>query len=268
MACSDGGFHFEDRPDGWRAGLFDVLEGLGAVVHAVTTRLGPNLSPEVTPGDRAAGQIARALGLNALAYARQVHGDRVLPVREGDLAGDADALITNEPSLGLMGRSADCPIVLLADPVSGAVGMAHASWRGTAARIAMKLVAAMAGHYRVDLSRMVGCICPSAGPCCYEVGADMAAEARQSGSPGESSALADCAPGRWWPGAERFFPERGGKTYFDLWSANVYQLVRAGLCASNVHVAGVCTICRNDLLPSYRVEGAAAGRFAAVIARR
>ena len=247
--CSDGGFHFEDRPGGWRVGLFDVLAGLDSVAHAVTTRLGPEVPPQVTAADPAAGQIARALGLTGLAYARQVHGDRVLPVRDGDLAGDADALVTNEASLGLMGRSADCPIILLADPVSGAVGMAHASWRGTVARIAMKLVAAMAGHYRVDLSRMVGCICPSAGPCCYEVGPDVVAQARGSG-------------------AELFLPVQDGKTCFDLWSANAHQLVRAGLSAPNVHVAGICTICRNDLFPSYRVEGAAAGRFAAVIAHR
>jgi copper oxidase (laccase) domain-containing protein len=30
-------------------------------------------------------------------------------------------------------------------------------------------------------------------------------------------------------------------------------------------VAGVCTLCRNDLFPSHRREGEAAGRFAAVI---
>jgi len=249
---SDGGFHFEDRDAGWRVGVFDALAGLDLVAHAVTTRFGPDVPSEAADADPAADLIARALGLEGLAYSRQVHGRAVLDVHDAGLAGPGDALITNRASLGLMGRSADCPIILLADPVSGVVGMAHASWRGTVRWIAAKLVAAMAARYRMDLSRTVGCICPSAGPCCYEVGPDVLEAART----------------HMGPDAEQFFPVRDGKRCFDLWSANVHQLVRAGLSRSNVHVAGVCTICRNDLFPSFRVEGAAAGRFAAVIARR
>ena len=42
---------------------------------------------------------------------------------------------------------------------------------------------------------------------------------------------------------------------------------RIRLREENVHVAGVCTIERNDLFPSHRVEGSRAGRFAAVIGR-
>jgi len=249
---SDGGFHVEEIGDGWRVGTFAALAELEGLVHAVTTRRGPEVPVEAAADDPVTGAIARALGLEGLAYCRQVHGRAVLDVREAGLAGAGDALTTNRPALGLMGRSADCPIVLVADPVSGAAGMAHASWRGTVRRIAMALVAGLAARYRMDLARTVGCICPSAGPCCYEVGPDVLEAARD----------------RMGPGAERFFPARGGKTFFDLWSANADQLVRAGLVAANVHAAGVCTICRNDLFPSFRAEGAGAGRFAAVIAQR
>ncbi len=69
------------------------------------------------------------------------------------------------------------------------------------------------------------------------------------------------------PRAEAFFAERGGKVYFDLWAANADQLAQAGLPPANIHVAGVCTMCRNDLFPSHRLEGDRAGRFLAVIAR-
>jgi len=247
---SNGGFCFVDGPDGWTIGRFDVLADLESVVHAVTTRRGPALSAEVGPDDPAADEIARGLGLDGVAYCEQVHGDRILPAMSAGLAGQGDALVTNDVSLGLLGRSADCPLILLADPVSGAVGMAHASWRGTVARIAEKLVAAMAVHYRMDLPKAVACICPSAGPCCYEVGPDV----RQAAEAGMGSPAA------------RFFPRRDGKMFFDMWAANAHQLVRAGLSPANVHVAGVCTICGSDLLPSYRVKGAGAGRFAAVVA--
>ena len=252
MKHSNGGFHFVDGPDGWTVGRFDVLAALDSVAHAVTTRRGPTLPVKACPDDAAVDEIARGLELDGMAYCEQVHGNAVLPVCEAGLAGQGDAMVTNEVSLGLLGRSADCPLILLADPVSGAVGMAHASWRGTVSRIATKLVVAMVAHYRMDPCRTLACICPSAGPCCYEVGSDVR-QAAQSGMESD---------------ADRFFPQRDGKTFFDMWSANAHQLVGMGLSAGNVHVAGVCTICGTDLLPSYRAEGAAAGRFAAVIAQR
>ncbi|MBL7134621.1 MAG: laccase domain-containing protein [Phycisphaerae bacterium] len=249
---SDGGFHFEDRGEDWTVGVFDVLAGLDSVVHAVTTRRGPVLGGEAMADDPAARRIAGRLGLRGMAYCRQVHGNSVLAVCAGGLAGDADAMITNGVSLGLLGRSADCPLILVADPVSGAVGMAHASWRGTVSRIAARLLAALAAHYQIRPSQTIACICPSAGPCCYEVGPDVVQAARAG----------------MGNGVERFFPTREGKTSFDMWSANAHQLVRAGLPARNVYVSGVCTICNSDVLPSYRVDGAEAGRFAAVIAQR
>lgn len=252
MQYGDGGFHFEDRPGGWQVGVFEVLAGLDSVAHGVTTRRGPDIPAEAGPDDPAADELARALGLAGAAYCQQVHGNSVLVVSAAGLAGQGDALATNKLSLGLMGRSADCPLILLADPVSGAVGMAHASWRGTISRIATKLVATMAAHYRTLPSEVIGCICPSAGPCCYEVGPEVVEAARTG----------------MGTGAEQFFPVRGGQAYFDLWSANTRQLVDSGLSPGNVYVAGLCTICHNDLFPSYRVEGSAAGRFAAVIAPR
>ena len=47
----------------------------------------------------------------------------------------ADALITIEPNLPLAVFSADCGILLLHDPVTGAVGGVHAGWRGCAGGI-------------------------------------------------------------------------------------------------------------------------------------
>ena len=65
-----------------------------------------------------------------------------------------------------------------------------------------------------------------------------------------------------------FFRPTGDKFLLDLWAANRDQLVRAGVREQNIRVAGICTMKRNDLLPSHRLEGDRAGRFAAIIARR
>ena len=247
-----GGFHFESLPSGWQVGRFRALDELGCVVCAVTTRRGPAIVADVEQTHAAAEELTRALGLRDIAYCRQVHGNTVLRADGAGLIGEADAMVTGERLRGLMGRSADCPLILIADRAGSAVGMAHASWRGTVGRIASRLVAEMAALFDVDPGGAIACICPSAGPCCYEVGQDVI-EAATRGIGAR---------------AQDFFRIREGKTYFDLWAANVHELAQAGLRSENIHVAGVCTICRNDLFPSYRAEGDAAGRFAAVIARK
>lgn len=252
LGHSDGGFHFENLSNGWRVGRFAVLAELDSLVHAVTTRGGPAWSADADANTSRTAELAAALGLEQIATCRQVHGNTILHVETGGVAGDADGLVTNVPLCGLLGRSADCPLILTADQVSGAVGMAHASWRGVVSRVASQLVVNMAGRFDVCLDHTIACICPSAGPCCYEVGQD----------------VVDAAVGITRTAAEQFFQTRGGKIYFDLWSAIAADLVRAGLAPENIHVAGICTICSGDLFPSFRVEGPGAARFAAVIAQR
>ncbi|MHC4521620.1 MAG: laccase domain-containing protein, partial [Planctomycetota bacterium] len=101
-----------------------------------------------------------------------------------------------------------------------------------------------------EAADLVACICPSAGPECYEVGDEVRAAAVEAIG----------------PHAEAFFhPGPSGRDHFDLWAVNVDALIRCGVPAESIHVAGVCTLCRNDLFPSHRREGQRAGRFAAVI---
>ena len=237
--------------NGWRVGKFHEFDRLDGVLHAVTTRQG--LDPVLTRDDApaAAEQLAGAFGLKGVAFCEQVHGKTVVSVNGGGVAGSADAIVTNASFVGLMGRSADCPIILVADAICGAVGMAHSSWRGTAGRIASELIIRMVSEYGARLEHIVAGICPSAGPCCYEVGRDVV-QAVVGGVGGH---------------AERFFKSRDGKTFLDLPAANCDELLRVGLLEENIHIAGVCTICHNDLYPSYRVEGDEAGRFVALIAK-
>ena len=78
-----------------------------------------------------------------LVLTRQTHSDIVRAVDRSDCKGldhhdypECDALITAEPGVGLVVFTADCTPLLFHDPVTGAVGAAHAGWRGTAADIA------------------------------------------------------------------------------------------------------------------------------------
>jgi copper oxidase (laccase) domain-containing protein len=100
------------------------------------------------------------------------------------------------------------------------------------------------------------------------VGPDVLAAARETLGPGAERFFHRRTPEMWVSqGLDPAYGLRDGKMYFDLWQANRAQLLEAGLSEENIHVAGVCTMTRNDLFPSYRLEGASAGRFAAVIAK-
>lgn len=242
-------YELTQLPNGWTVGKFSALSELG-IPHLVTTRAALDAALVGSDPAAAAVELARAMELEGVTYARQMHESRVLAVGGPGLAGEADGLATDRPGLGLMALSADCPLVLLADRLGGAVGIAHASWRATVKRVAGHLVHLLASRFGAKPSNLAACIGPSAGPCCYEVGLDV----YQKATVGLGRAVEKC------------FVNRQGRMYLDLWAANREQLIREGLNPADVHVAGVCTICHHDQYPSFRVEGESAGRFAAVIA--
>jgi len=195
-------------------------------------------------------RLAAALTLDGLAWACQVHGGTVLRVDAPGCAGEADALWTDRPGLGVLGRSADCPILLVAGSRrdgSPLWGMAHASWRSTVAGITTRLLADMTDA-GLDPTRARAGIAPSAGPCCYEVGE----EVRRAALDGLGEGVA------------AFFAPRGDRLIFDLWAANRDALIRAGVPADAVHVDSRCTIC-DEGFPSYRRQGKRAGRFGAAL---
>ncbi len=246
------GFRLVELDCGRTVGRFSALDEIEGFVHAVTTRDTFDVDLIRDDPQTAGRDLGELLNLSGIAYCRQVHGNTILLADKPGLLGDADSLVTDAPSLGLMGFSADCPIVLIADPTTGAVGMGHASWRGTVRGISSKLVGGLIEQFAVNPEDLRACISPSAGACCYEVGTDVL-----------ETALAEIGSH-----AQGFFQTRGGKIYFDLPRANREELIEGGVLPQHVHLAGLCTICRNDLFPSYRAEGFHAGRFAAIIARK
>ena len=133
------------------------LHGSGTLVPGtLNLALHVGDDPDRVRADRQ--RFANAIGVDAARFTTcaQVHGSRVevvtadkvgsgaLALQDGVLDGrpvrgtlaETDALITDLPDVPLLLFYADCTPVLLADPVTGAMGLAHAGWRGTAAEIA------------------------------------------------------------------------------------------------------------------------------------
>lgn len=114
----------------------------------------------------------------------QVHGDEVLAVTEPWRMGkspQADAMITGVPGLLLGILTADCVPVLLADPVAGLVGAAHAGWRGAIAGIVTATLQSLeyAGSKPENIIVAIG---PCIRQQSYEVGAEVHAEAAAKNS--------------------------------------------------------------------------------------
>ena len=130
---------------------------------------------EASDGDQRSDQSARQevaslLGLSAeWATVRQVHGTRVVRVDAPDQAGDADALWTSVERLPLAVFTADCfGVVLVAQ---GAVGVAHSGWRGAHRGVVVALRRQME---RAGYSLGRAAVGPGIGPCCFEVGGEVA----------------------------------------------------------------------------------------------
>jgi YfiH family protein len=217
-----------------------LLEGAG-LPHLFTTRNFPGVTAFRDPfpplGADAQPLLAEnGLGFRPPAFLKQVHGADIVHAREGGLAGNADAIVTETPGLPIAVFSADCVPLLVYDPDGRRVAAAHAGWRGTVQSVARAVVEALveAGGRPEGFLAAVG---PSIGPCCYEVDKPVVAQ------------LDEAFPGRWGAWVRSGAP---GKWMLDLWAANEEQLRGAGIRGDRISNPRFCTGCRSDLFYSYR----------------
>ena len=107
-----------------------------------------------------------------VSWPRQEHGAGV--VRAGGRGEPADVIWTDEPGEAALVVTADCVPVALAR-IGGErprVALAHVGWRGLLAGIVPAAVSAVGGRF------VAAAIGPAIGPCCYEVGEDVARPVR------------------------------------------------------------------------------------------
>jgi YfiH family protein len=206
------------------------------------------------------GAVASSLGVtpDRLLLVKQVHGIHAAVARKGATAGwnrpQADIVVTDDPSVAIGVRVADCAPVLLHDPVRNVVGAAHAGWRGTASGTAAAAVRAMQKEFGSHPGDLVAAIGPCLSGCCGEVGPEVVEAFRAGGAAPRSIAA--------W-----FTPGAGDRMMLDLERANRDQLQAAGLHPEAIHVSGLCTKTHQARLHSYRADREAAGRLLAAIRR-
>jgi polyphenol oxidase len=175
-----------------------------------------------------------------LAEMRQVHSAVVLEGRPG-ACGEGDAMVSAVPGLALAVVTADCVPVLLA--AEERVAAIHAGWRGLVAGV----IEATLRQFDAP-QRVTAWIGPAIGPCCYEVGVEVA-----------DPVVARSSAAVRVPGAR-------GRPHLDLLLAAAIELERAGVGA--IRFLSPCTACHPAVLESYRREGALAGRNRSLIRLR
>jgi hypothetical protein len=126
--------------------------------------------------------------------------------------------------------SADClPVVVARADDEPAVAVLHVGWRGLLASIVQNGVRALGGG---ALSAAIG---PGIGPCCYEVGEEVAA-----------------------PFRERFGQDVVRARRLDLWTSAERALRRAGI--ERVERFDRCTACEPETFFSHRRDAGRTGR--------
>src|SRR3989304_5800869 len=116
---------------------FEPIEALG-LPHASTTRDCPDVAAPaevVMPFGEGAVNLFRRHGLDLTrtTYLRQVHGKTAQKV-EGQsrgFMGEGDILVPSTPGLPISIFTADCLAVILFDPVTPRLALAHVGWKGT-----------------------------------------------------------------------------------------------------------------------------------------
>jgi YfiH family protein len=169
----------------------------------------------------------------------QVHGRDVREVTREPAGGRflepgaepfprSDGLATSLPGRPLMLLTADCIPVAITRADGARLAVLHAGWRGLEAGIVEAGAEAVGGE-------LVAAVGPGAGPCCYEVGDDVAARL-----------------------VERFGADVVADGRADLWLCARRALEAAG--AREVVVAGECTICNPERYFSHRRDRGVTGR--------
>ena len=197
---------------------------------------------------------ALGFGIHDLVLTRQIHSDIVRVVDRSHCNGcfhrdypECDALVTNTPGVTLTVFTADCTPLLFHDPVTGAVGAAHAGWRGTVSAIGAKTVDAMVRQFGCKAENIRAAIGPNIGYCHFETDAD----------------VPEALIAAFGDEVREFIRQAGDKYYVNLKEVNALVLRRAGV--RHIEISEDCTMCQPHRFWSHRVTGGNRGSQGALI---
>ena len=172
-------------------------------------------------------RLCDALGadLERLTLNRQQHSATVHRAHAGRRGEPGDGLWTDEQGVPMLALGADCATIAIARTNGGrpALAVLHAGWRGLLEGVVASATSILGGR----LEAVVG---PAIGPCCYEVGPEVAE-----------------------PFGARFGRDVVRGRILDLWTSAERALQAAGCL--RVERIDLCTRCNPELFFSERRTG-------------
>ncbi|WP_041465795.1 peptidoglycan editing factor PgeF [Chlorobium limicola] len=237
-----------------------IFSGINNLVALQTTRNGGaspapfnSLNFGKNTGDSAGNirqntvALCRSLNIapDTLAGSDQVHGTKLLHVRQPGFYSGYDALATAEQGIYLCIYTADCFPVLLFDPVNRAAAAIHAGWKGTACMIVPKTITFMQQRFRSNPDDILAWIGTGISQAAYEV----------------EFAVAD----NFSPAHYKATPSDNGKYLLDLAGANLEQLLRSGVPEKQIETSTFCSSRDSNLFFSYRRDAGKTGRMVSLI---
>jgi YfiH family protein len=214
-----------DEP-GYVVGFTTRVGGVSEGVYAslnLTTGTGDDPARVEENRRRVCEQLG--LSIDGLAFNRQVHSPTVHRAHPGARGEPGDGLWSDEPGLPMLAMSADClPIAIARTDGAPALAVLHAGWRGLAEGVVA------AGAEQLGPCGKAAVVGPAIGPCCYEVGEEV---------------------------ASLFDDDLVRDRKLDLWTAAERALRSAGV--ERVERVDLCTRCHPEFFFSHRRNGRARG---------
>ena len=192
-------------------------------------------------------RLFQETGLTHLRYCRQIHSTAVVHINKAaqpiaEQTPEADALITAHPDIPLGIFTADCIPIFVLDVGTPAIGIIHAGWRGTFARIVVNTITEMKTRFGTLAKNCQIHLGPAIQKCCYTVSTELLTQF-----------------------TEQFGSTVANGTNLSLQTANVNQLIEMGVRPGSISVSEFCTACRTDLFYSHRAENGQTGRMLSFI---
>lgn len=248
---------------------YSLLEESGIVNHGFSTKLGgvsighcATMNISTSRGDDPAAveenkrRIANAIGVKPehMVYTQQTHTTNVSIVTKEDrgrIIPETDGMITNDPEVCLVTFYADCVPLYFVDPVKKAIGLSHSGWRGTVNKMANVTIEKMQKEFGCNPADILAVVGPSICQDCYEVSEDVIEKFRKNYKE------------EYW--TDIFYKKENGKYQLNLWKANEYNFLDAGIKPEHIAVTNVCTCCNPEVLFSHRITGFNRGNLSAFL---
>ena len=202
---------------------------------------------------------------------KQTHIDIVKKIEDGDEGiykekfFDVDGLVTNKKDKALVFCFADCTPLLFFDPTKKVISNVHSGWRGTLQTIGRNAVNKMIDEYNCNPKDIICCIGPTIRKCHFEVDEDVKdLFYNKFKDEMDINKYIECKNRSYAAQEENIFvgaddPVRP-KYHIDTVGINKEILLKLGLKEENIIDSGICSVCDEDKIHSYRAHGENSGR--------